>query len=474
MEVLKKLLKIVFIAIQWLLSLIAGGVMLVSLVTGSFIAAIVALLAFLAVFPPIQRQWIEPKLPFMQPRGLKVLAALILLIVTLFVSPSPTLARVCQAPEAGKCAEHQDTLDVDQVETAYVVVSFPKSPDAKEAVLELNYTADPEAEAVEPTVVYTATQGLEADGEGSVQFELALNDLPIGAYEAAIAIGDTTVTQDFELTGTPPRLNEVALCGLLAGETCETNFNLYLENAFDALYLTATPQHFRAETPITVAVTYISEPGKSENLNTLEGIIRPEDTGFEIDIPLPAFKVGTYEITLSSSTQDFLSQTETLTVWHNTDAIDVRAEGTLSDSTTPITGFKLCQQQLTDDELAQLNDETPNDETIDIDDSDRCATDETTFPKGTQTLAADVDIGGAFARSETDTVDLTFIWRYLEGPSGSSQELNIKTYPIAPDLSTFVYTLTGPDEGYPAGTYDVTVFLETNTARPIRREFVVE
>ncbi|MGD1906123.1 MAG: hypothetical protein ACFB0C_09035 [Leptolyngbyaceae cyanobacterium] len=472
MDTLKTLLNVGLTILQWLLSLITGGVILISFVGGAWTAFLVALVAFLVVFPPIQRRWIEPKLPFLQPKAIKVAAAFILLIATLFVTPTPTLAKVCEAPEADKCNEHRDSLNVDQVDTAYVVVALSGREKGEDATLELNYTAN------EASVVYTNTQKLEAEGQDSVQFELLLNELPIGDYEVAIAIGETTVTQDFELTGNPPQLNDLALCGTsggtLDGARCESNYSLYLEGAFDKLHLTAGPEYIRSEIPLEVSVNYIPEPGQAELLDTVEGTIRPDDTDLKIDIPLSSFEIGAYEITLSSPNPAFSTQTETITVWHDTDAIDARAEGTLSDSSTPLTGFKLCEQQLTEEELAQLEADAGDDEATDIDNSDRCATDDSTFPAGVQTLAADIDIGSDFARPEDDTVDLTFVWRYLEGPSGGIQELNVKTYPIEPDLGTFVYSLTGPDSGYPAGTYDVTVFLETNTARPIRREFVVE
>ncbi len=183
--------------------------------------------------------------------------------------------------------------------------------------------------------------------------------------------------------------------------------------------------------------------------------------------------MGSYDVSVTSAAKDFLPQTTNFTVWHNTDALDARAEGTLVDSTTQISALSMCDQVLTAEELAAMEDNPDNDQVTDIDDSDRCPSDTRTFPSGVQTLAVDVNIGGDFARSE-GVLDLTFIWRYLEGPSGSEQELHTKTIPIEPDLSTFVYTLTGPEGGYPSGTYEVLVYLETNSARPLRREFVVQ
>ena len=468
-----KLIRFCLTALQWLFSLISGGVIFASLVAGEFATTAMSTLAFVAVFPPLQRL-IESKVSFWQPKLLKLVVANVLLFASLLVSSSPSIANVCQAPVDGICLDHEAMLDVDRLEAAYVVASFPRNSGATEAVLELEYVTDG---AEENEVVYTATQALDSGQAGAVEFELPLKELPIGAYEAAIAVGDTDITQDFELTGNPPRLNQVTLCGTLTQDACDANYTLYLEDSFATLYITATPQHVRTEVPLEVSVSYIAEPGESTLLNTVSGVLQPEDVAFKAEIPLPSFKIGTYEVNVSSSTKDFLSQTEILTVWHATEALDARAEGTLSDSTTQLSGFKMCEQVLTAEELAQLEteDETAADSNIEeIDDSDRCLTNSTTFASGIQTLAADVDIGAtAIARAEDDIVDLTFVWRYSPGPTEGTQEIHTKTIAIPPDLNTFVYTLTGPDEGYPAGNYEVLVFLETDAARPIRREFVV-
>ena len=468
-----KLIRFCLTALQWLFAIISGGVIFASLLSGAFLTTIVATLAFVAVFPPLQ-PLIESKVPFWQLKLLKLVVGNVLLLASLLVTATPLSANVCQAPVDGKCLEHEATLDVDQLETAYIVASFPSNTDATEALLELEYAADETGRAV----VYTETQALDSGQAGAVQFELPLNELPIGAYEVAIAVGETNITQAFELVGNPPRLNQTRVCATLMPDTCDGNYTLYLEDSFDTLYVTATPQHIRAEVPVEVAVSYIAEPGDSSVLNTFTGMLRPEEATFTTEMPLPSFKVGTYEVTISSSTQDFLPQTEVFTVWHTSEALDARAEGTLSDSTTQLSSFKMCEQVLTPEELAQLEaeDETESDSSIEtIDDSDRCATDSTTFASGIQTLAADVDIGAqAVPRAEDDTVDLTFIWRFAPSPNEAIQEIHTKTIPIPPDLNTFVYTLTGPDEGYPTGNYEVLAFLETDAARPIRREFVVE
>ena len=112
--------------LQWLFALIIGGWLFIALVGGAFIAAILAAIAFVAVFPPLQR-WVETKLPFWQPKLLKLLVAVILLIASLLATPtSSTKLAVCQTPADGKCAEHEETLNADQLDTAYIAVSFPK------------------------------------------------------------------------------------------------------------------------------------------------------------------------------------------------------------------------------------------------------------------------------------------------------------------------------------------------------------
>ena len=53
-------------------------------------------------------------------------------------------------------------------------------------------------------MVYTATQPTDAGQPGQTQFELPLNELPLGAYTAKVAIADTDLSEAFELTGNPP------------------------------------------------------------------------------------------------------------------------------------------------------------------------------------------------------------------------------------------------------------------------------
>ncbi|MEO1095580.1 MAG: hypothetical protein AAFX01_11840 [Cyanobacteria bacterium J06638_28] len=463
MEFLNKRVSFPLRLLQWTALVVTGGAFFLAVTQGAVLLAIAASLIFLALYPrSLGAQFVpQQRLRFRTP---VLMVGLTLFMVGCGLGSGASVA-VCQSPVDGQCADHESTLDAGQLQTAYAVAELPSDVDASEAVLELNYTS----EGGESEVVYTASQAV---GE-TVQFELPLNDLPIGKYTAKMSAGDTSTEEDFELTGDPPRLNELALCGELDQSTCATNYTLYLADVFNKVYVSAQPQHVRSETPIEVAVNYSPHPGVTELLNTVSGVVQAGDSAFITEVPLPSFKVGTYDVTITSpKAKDFLTQTETFTVWHNNEAISERAEGTLSDATTQISDFKLCEQELSSEELTEIEADPDNDEITDIDDSDRCPADNTTFASGVQTLAVDVGIGADFAREEI--IDLTFVWRYLQGPGGGEQELHTKTIPLEPDLSTFVYTLTGPDGGYPAGTYEVLVYLETDTSQPIRREFVVQ
>ncbi|MFE4106077.1 hypothetical protein [Almyronema epifaneia] len=468
MEALKKLVRLGLTALQWLFALISGGLFFTSLLAGSIVAAIVALFAFGVVFPPLQRH-IEAKLPVLRPRVLKLLIAWALLIAHVLVSPPAAIADICQTPAAGRCPTPETTLNADEVTTAYLVARFPKSAKATTANLELSYKASDEAAEA---AVYSTSQPIDPAQPNTVQFELPLSTLPIGSYTAAIALGETTIHRRFDLTGNPPRLNKVAFCGVLEAGVCSGNYTLYLADSFPAIYVNAEPQHFRAETAIEIKLNYTPEPGKTTLLNTVSGTVKPGDTAFAAEIPLPALAVGTYAVSLSSPAKDFLAQTQTFTVWHSKDALDARADGTLADSTTQISGLKLCEQTLTPEELAQLEANADSNEVQEIGDGDRCALDTSTFASGTPTIAADVTIGSGIARTD-GPLDLTFVWHYVQGPGGGRQPLITKTVPIEPDLSSFTYSLTY-DGGYIPGTYEVIAFLETNDAQPLRREFVVE
>ena len=91
-------MKFLLTVLQWIFSLFAGSVILAGLINGQILVALVALLAFVAVFPPIQRK-LETKLAFLKPKALKLLAGFILTIVALMMTPASAKAQLCQAPE---------------------------------------------------------------------------------------------------------------------------------------------------------------------------------------------------------------------------------------------------------------------------------------------------------------------------------------------------------------------------------------
>ncbi|MEM9815274.1 MAG: hypothetical protein AAF827_02510 [Cyanobacteria bacterium P01_D01_bin.6] len=48
------------------------------------------------------------------------------------------------------------------------------------------------------------------------------------------------------------------------------------------------------------------------------------------------------------------------------------------------------------------------------------------------------------------------------------------TVMITPNIGTYLYTLTAGEAGYDAGIYEVLVYLGTESARPLRKVFVVQ
>ena len=55
------------------------------------------------------------------------------------MTPASAKAQLCQAPVAGKCAQHESELNVDQAESAYVVARLPNASAGQDATLELTY-----------------------------------------------------------------------------------------------------------------------------------------------------------------------------------------------------------------------------------------------------------------------------------------------------------------------------------------------
>ncbi|MEM1291216.1 MAG: hypothetical protein AAGH67_07075 [Cyanobacteria bacterium P01_H01_bin.162] len=403
---------------------------------------------------------------------------------------------------------------MDQAESAYVVARLPNASAGQDATLELTYVGsddaaeaadteaanaddetppaddpvaadgeatDPEATDPEATeaaapdtsdgnaVVYTATQGLT---DGQAQFELPLASLPIGAYSIDIIAGDDDVTGSFELIGNPPRLNSVAVCSALAEDTCASSDGHYVEDSVETIYVTGAPQHIRSEIPVTVGISYVSMPGSSSVLNTVSTTLSPGATGFKAEVSLPSLAVGSYEVSLSSTSQDFLAQTDTFAVWPSSDTLASAASGTLSDDTTQLSSLKVCEKTLTPEEYEAIISEQGPDE-LEAKQSDRCGEGQSSFAVGTQTVNADVEIGSRFTRPEGN-LPLTFIWRYSPEQSTPFVEIASDTVDVTPDTGTYLYTLTAGEAGYEAGNYDLIVFLGTNSARPLRYAFVVE
>lgn len=492
-------MKFLLTVLQWLVALLAGAILLSGLVGGQLIMAVLAALAFVVVFPPLQRQ-LETKLTFLAPKALKLLAGVILIIAAISFTPAVARAKLCAAPVDAACPSHEAELNVDTASSAFVTAQFPDVDTGTEVTLELAYAADseppdadadtPDADTADSEPSDTTDTDADADipdadaepvvhaaaatvSDRKVQFELPLETLPIGDYTATLVAGDETITQTFALAGNPPRLNTVALCSAPEQNTCVASTTRYLEDAFETLYVTGAPQHIRAAVPVTVTVNYRPVPGVSETLNTTTVTVNPGDEAFQAAIPLPALAVGTYEVQMASvDAPDFLVETSEFTVWPNPEVIDAAAAGSLASDSIQLSALKVCEKTLSPEEIEQITSEEGLQET-DVNRGDRCGDSQDSFAVGTQTVNADVSIGNRFTEA-TQTLDLTFIWRYAASENDAFVEVAADTVTVTPDVGTYVYTLTAGEAGYDAGIYDVLVYLNTEAARPLRWAFVVQ
>lgn len=492
-------MKFLLTLLQWLVALVAGAILFLGLLGGQWIMAVLAGLAFVVVFPPVQRQ-LEAKLAFLQPKILKLLAGVILMIAAISFTPAVAQAKLCAAPVDATCPSHESELNIDTTESAFVTAQFPDTDTGTEVTLALAYTAssetpaapaeaDPAAsdaaaetppdpaesqvansEVAAQPVVHTATATVS---DRKVQFELPLETLPIGDYTATLVAGDETITQPFALAGNPPRLNTVALCSALEQNACAASTTRYLEDSFETLYVTGAPQHIRAAVPVEVTVNYRPVPGASETLNTTTVTVNPGDEAFQATIPLPALAVGTYEVQMASAAApDFLAETSEFTVWPDADIIDAAAAGNLPSDAIQLSALKVCEKTLSPEEIEQIISEEGLQET-EVNRGDRCGDNQDSFAVGTQTVNADVSIGSRFTEA-TQNLQLSFIWRYAASENDVFAEVAADTVTVTPDIGTYVYTLTAGEAGYDAGIYDVLVYLGTDSARPLRQVFVVQ
>lgn len=239
---------------------------------------------------------------------------------------------------------------------------------------------------------------------------------------------------------------QAALCDAPQAGVCQQDKTMFVKDT-RALFITAMPHNVADGVSVKIETKHTSEPNKETVADTTTIQAKFQDGKAQFQLPLETLPVGFYEVLLTSEDNQFTNIRKTFTVWQTQQDVEQRSAGKLSNASTQLTSFKLCEESS---------------------ETSACQNDSSTFTTGVRTIAAQVDI-----ENPADNTGIRFIWRYLDGEAGAAQEIKNKVQTIDAQTGGFTYSLSNED-GFPTGTYEVLIALETNNARPIRREFSVK
>ncbi len=97
-----------------------------------------------------------------------------------------------------------------------------------------------------------------------------------------------------------------------------------------------------------------------------------------------------------------------------------------------------------------------------------CESDTTKFEKNTPKLFVTADLKFAPAGTKVKAA-----WKYLEGEAGKATDIDSVTFETKSDTTFVISSLSAPNNGWLAGTYEVVLSLDTNNSQPIRKQFTV-
>jgi hypothetical protein len=101
-------------------------------------------------------------------------------------------------------------------------------------------------------------------------------------------------------------------------------------------------------------------------------------------------------------------------------------------------------------------------------DNQPCASDITKFEKTAPKLFVTSDL--KFAPSGTK---VKIDWKYLGGEAGKATDIDSVTLETKSDTTLVTSSLTAPNTGWPGGSYEVVLSLDTNHSQPIRKQFSI-
>ena len=265
-------------------------------------------------------------------------------------------------------------------------------------------------------------------------------------------------------------LGELKLCSQPANGVCEQNLEQYATN--QSVYLSAVPSEIPADLPdnaeIRVKVSYQPEPNKKISLLELKATVNGSNP-ILVEIPLEKAGIGSYAISLASATSDLsvIADRTEFAVWP--ESVDLKQLATQPTSSFQVDLVKTCLGLVQESEGLR-----------EIEREDTCQSDLDSFPEGIKAIRVHMNLSGT---DDEGTTNLRTIWRYLGGNPNLDEALGTEeptllgeeTTAIPNDIGVYVETKPwGDNKSFPFGTYDVTIFPETQNAIPVNRTIQIK
>lgn len=242
-----------------------------------------------------------------------------------------------------------------------------------------------------------------------------------------------------------PMLREVSICSAAQKQgICQNDIGAFVKNT-KTLYISAIPKDIPKDATVKLDLLYSAEPGKEVTLENTTTKLNSSDGKAKFTFTPKTLPVGSYQLKIDMDAKEFVGITKPFTVWDSDQEVKARLTGNLSNSSTRLSGLKLCDR-------AQ---------------DEPCKTDSSSFKAGTKALGFRLEVTAA----ENDS-RFKLTWRYLNGPVGKDIVLSSSTKTLEKRTGWIDYSLTN-QQGFEPGTYELLIAMESKNASPIRREFTV-
>lgn len=242
------------------------------------------------------------------------------------------------------------------------------------------------------------------------------------------------------------KLENVKLCEFTQGETCENDTTNFVRNT-KKLFLTANLVNVPEATQLKIDWKYKGDPGKEIVLESTTFNTQGKPTSAQFTFLPKRLHEGTYQVVVSAEGSKIQEISKEFIVVGTQAEIDERKSG-LNISTAKLENVKMCEKPKQ---------------------GFGCETDTINFTRITPKIYVTADL----TKASTGT-KVKYNWRYVAGEAGQEIEIDSLSYEIKEKENLVNSSLSIPNQGWPTGTYEVILSLDSQNSAPIRREFFIK